>query len=190
MHPAMTVRGRHLYDRLIAHSGGLANAEPVACMLATRHSGGGALPEGLGLAADEFAHLLAYYFPGAVLPGSDPRPPPRYDPRLLEEKEELSKLMLMYRAGMDAGEVWMSQIVATGCMASEHLWYDLGLWSRPMLSELLARNFPGLAAKNDQDMKWKKFLYKQLCIQEGIYICRAPSCELCTDYPKCFGPEE
>lgn len=58
----------------------------------------------------------------------------------------------------------MSVIVATG-MASDHLWQDLGLWSRQDLSELMARNFPTLAAKANRDMKWKKFLYKQLCEQ-------------------------
>jgi len=84
----------------------------------------------------------------------------------------------------------MSVIVATGCMANDHLWQDLGLWSRRDLSELMARNFPTLAAKNDRDMKWKKFLYKQLCEREGVYLCRAPSCAVCCDYAKCFGPEE
>jgi nitrogen fixation protein NifQ len=55
---------------------------------------------------------------------------------------------------------------------------------------MLQYNFPELAAKNDKDMKWKKFLYKQLCEAEGLYLCRAPSCEVCIDYPKCFGSEE
>ena len=50
-------------------------------------------------------------------------------------------------------------------------------------------NFRTLAERNTQDMKWKKFLYKQLCISEGIYICRAPSCEVCVDYAACFAPE-
>jgi nitrogen fixation protein NifQ len=55
---------------------------------------------------------------------------------------------------------------------------------------MLQYNFPELAAKNDQDMKWKKFLYKQLCEAEGLYLCRAPSCNVCIDYPKCYGSEE
>jgi nitrogen fixation protein NifQ len=75
-------------------------------------------------------------------------------------------------------------------MANDHLWQDLGLWSRQDLSDLMVRNFPALAAKNDRDMKWKKFLYKQLCLQEGVYLCRAPSCAICCDYIRCFGPEE
>jgi len=65
-----------------------------------------------------------------------------------------------------------------------------GLWSRDHLSRLMTQNFPALAAKNEHDMKWKKFLYKQLCEREGINACRAPSCEYCTDYLKCFGPED
>ena len=48
-------------------------------------------------------------------------------------------------------------------------------------------NFRPLAEQNTKDMKWKKFLYKQLCIGEGIYVCRAPSCEVCVDYAACFG---
>jgi nitrogen fixation protein NifQ len=75
-------------------------------------------------------------------------------------------------------------------MGMDHLWQDLGVWSRKELSELLQRNFPTLAAKNTQDMKWKKFLYKQLCEQQGIHICRAPSCDVCVDYSKCFGAED
>ena len=42
---------------------------------------------------------------------------------------------------------------------------------------------------NTGDMKWKKFLYRQFCSREGIYVCPAPSCGVCKDYAKCFGPE-
>jgi nitrogen fixation protein NifQ len=66
----------------------------------------------------------------------------------------------------------------------------LGLWARSDLSALIGFNFPELAARNVHDMKWKKFLYKQLCEAEGIYICRAPSCSVCVDYHKCYGPED
>jgi nitrogen fixation protein NifQ len=184
-------RRQAIYHHFLApHSRTTDNADALACMLATYYSDGGVMPAGLGLDPEDFTRLVEYHFPGVPLPICRPRPEPQWDPRLAEEKEELEKLMLIYRAGVDPAEVWLSRIVATGCMGSNHLWQDLGLWSRHMLSELLVRNFPELAAKNDRDMKWKKFFYKQLCIQEGIYICRAPSCEQCTDYPNCFGPEE
>ncbi|MES9842985.1 MAG: nitrogen fixation protein NifQ, partial [Candidatus Thiodiazotropha endolucinida] len=86
-------------------------------------------------------------------------------------------------------ETWMTDIVIAGCLGSDHLWQDLGLWERSDLSRLMLENFRPLAIRNTQDMKWKKFLYKQLCETEGIYTCRAPSCEVCADYAACFGPE-
>ena len=62
--------------------------------------------------------------------------------------------------------------------------------TRDDLTALMMRNFPALAGQNTRNMKWKKFLYKQLCETEGIYTCRAPSCEVCVDYAQCFGPED
>jgi nitrogen fixation protein NifQ len=105
-----------------------------------------------------------------------------------DEIEELVGLLLVNKAGASPSEVWMAHVVATGCMGPDHLWHDLGLWSRGDLTALMRRNFPPLAGRNVKDMKWKRFLYKQLCEAEGMYSCRAPSCALCTDYRFCFGP--
>ena len=179
-----------IYSELMSHSRDLPNDDTLARMLATQVNGGGALPLGLGLEPAAFNTLLARHFPGLPKLNAPPRPPPCWDPRLLEEQEELINLLALHRAGQDASEQWLSVIVATGCMANDQLWEDLGLWSRQDLSDLMARNFPALAARNDRDMKWKKFLYKQLCEQEGVYLCRSPSCAVCRDYPLCFGPEE
>jgi nitrogen fixation protein NifQ len=178
------------YDFLMSHRRGLPNDDSLARMLATQAIGGGSLPIGLGLKSDDFAILLTRHFPNAPPLIMPPRLAPQWDPRLVEELDELVKLLQLYQAGQDKSERWMSVIVATGCMANDHLWQDLGLWSRRDLSDLMVRNFPALAAKNDHDMKWKKFLYKQLCLQEGVYLCRAPSCAVCCDYARCFGPEE
>lgn len=84
----------------------------------------------------------------------------------------------------------MAEIVIAGCMGSDHLWQDLGLWQRADLTHLMLHNFEPLALRNQRDMKWKKFLYKQLCEAEGIYVCRSPSCEVCIDFHSCFGSEE
>lgn len=178
-----------IYGWLMGGRQGLPNDDALARMLVSQLLGEGSLPAGLGLSPDAYAELKNRHFPGAVLPLIR-RPPPVWDARLVEEKDELIALLDAHRAGQDRSEAWMSVIVATGCMADDHLWQDLGLWSRRDLSELMARNFPALAAKNDRDMKWKKFLYKQLCEREGVYLCRAPSCAVCCDYAKCFGPEE
>jgi nitrogen fixation protein NifQ len=66
----------------------------------------------------------------------------------------------------------------------------MGLPSRDVLSQLLRRYFTTLHDKNTGNMKWKKFFYKQLCDQAEVNLCRAPSCQVCSDYAACFGPED
>ncbi|MDP2804663.1 MAG: nitrogen fixation protein NifQ [Gallionellaceae bacterium] len=169
------------------HASGLPNDELFAQMIASQAEEVGALPPGLGLTQTEFGTLLRRHFPDVPL---QIQPTENItDPRALERDDVLA-LLLEHRAYQDGSEQWMAEIVTTACMANDHLWQDLGLWSRDYLSRLMNENFPTLAAKNVHNMKWKKFLYKQLCEKEEINICRAPSCEICTDYQKCFEPEE
>ena len=176
-----------LYTELMAHAAGLPNDELFAQMISSQTDSMGALSSGLGLDEKDFSALLTNHFPGIELVIrcteniADPRTP---------EHDDVLALLLDHSAGNDVSERWMAQIVTSACMASDHLWQDLGLWSRNYLSRLMTQNFPTLAAKNVHDMKWKKFLYKQLCEHEGINACRAPSCEYCADYLKCFGPED
>lgn len=178
-----------LHQRLMAHATGLPNDDLFARMIASQYTGRGALPTGLGLAATEFARLLARHFPHCG-PVQELEPDGRPGEARFDERSELLDLLQEGRAGVDESEVWMAQVVTAACMGSDHLWQDLGLWSRRDLSRLMSENFPALAARNVHDMKWKKFLYKQLCDREGVYICRAPSCQVCADYAHCFGPEE
>ncbi|WP_459990907.1 nitrogen fixation protein NifQ [Methylosoma difficile] len=178
-----------VYERLSAPGIRSPNQEWLACMLASWQVGEGVLPDFLGLEPAQFSQLQADLFPHANLPtvavsGS------QLDYSRMLEKEDLVRL-LQNHANADVLETdWMIAIIVAGCLGSDHLWQDLGLWSRAQLSAMLNHNFPALAVKNDKDMKWKKFIYKQLCEAEGIYVCRAPSCEVCIDYPKCFGAEE
>lgn len=176
-----------LYAELMAHAAGYPNDELFAQMICSQIDGIGALPPCLGLEEKDFSALLTQHFPKIqlVVRGAETSE----DPRALERDDVLG-LLLEHRAHRNMSEQWMAEIVTTACMASDHLWQDLGLWSRSDLGKLMMQNFPALAAKNVHDMKWKKFLYKQLCEQEGINTCRAPSCEYCADYLNCFGPEE
>ncbi|MFA6972173.1 MAG: nitrogen fixation protein NifQ [Gallionella sp.] len=174
-----------LYGELMAHAAGFPDDELFAQMIAGQAAGMGALPPGLGLSKTEFSALLARHFPNFKMVVSFASN--AIDPRALERDDLLGLLM---ESRTDASEPWMAQIITAACMASDHLWQDLGLRSRDYLSLLMTQNFPALAAKNVYDMKWKKFLYKQLCEREGINACRAPSCEYCADYLNCFGPEE
>lgn len=179
-----------VFARLMARATGAGNDRALACMIATRAVGGGALPAWLGLAPAAFAALIDHHFPGVspdVLGAVDGGPPLSDSRR--GEREELLALLLDHRAGESLSEVWIAEIITAGCMGGDHLWQDLGLWERAELTGLMRHNFPDLAARNDRDMKWKRFLYKQLCVAEGIVVCRAPSCEQCVDYHACFGPE-
>jgi nitrogen fixation protein NifQ len=92
-------------------------------------------------------------------------------------------------AGGAAEAAAVAQTVALACLGNRHLWQDLHFASRAELSALMQRWFPALVAKNHADMKWKKFLYKQLCERAELFICKAPSCDVCTDRPVCFGAE-
>lgn len=178
-----------LYAGLMACGRDTPTRRLLARMLVSRRLDRGALPARLGLGAEAFGRMMAGCFPGAG-PATDWAAGPPVDASREPERAELRGLLLAHAA--DAGEAcaWMAEVVAAGCMGGDHLWQDLGLWSRRDLSELFLVHFPALAAKNDRDMKWKKFLYKQLCAAEGIYVCRSPSCEVCPDYKDCFGPED
>jgi nitrogen fixation protein NifQ len=152
--------------------------------------GEGALPDCLGLEARQFQELQRHCLDGMRLSGRAASGRTADFQRMLERADLLTLLQNHAAPGDESERQWIAHILVAACLGSDHLWQDLGLWSRAELSALIAHNFPALAANNTKDMKWKKFLYKQLCEAEGIYVCRAPSCEVCADYRNCFGPEE
>ena len=109
-----------------------------------------------------------------------------------DEVGDLHALPLDHAAAHYTGCPALAVVVKTVVLASlgdNHLWQDLQLPSRAELSALIRHWFPALVAKNHADMTWKKFLYKQLCEREELFICKPPTCEVCTDRPVCFGPE-
>jgi len=180
-------RERH-FKRLLAHALDDPNSVPLAEILANWQCGVGVLPEWLGLGEAEFDRLHQHFFG----PVSSLRASPwqqQLDPRLDDLRQDLVTLLLRDARDDTPAVRWIAALIATACQGSNHLWEDLGVWSRASLSQLISTNFPALAARNDRDMKWKKFLFKQLCVTEGIYICRAPSCDQCSEYDDCFGPE-
>lgn len=159
------------------------NRSLLASMVAGQLADTGCLPADLGLGPAVHRHLIDAYFPGFEIDG------PQRPVDAIPEWEDLQKLLLDHRACQYPSELLIANIVATACAGRDHLWQDLGLANRDELSTLMSINFPALAAANSGDMKWKKFLYRQFCSAEGIYVCPAPSCGVCKDYAKCFGPE-
>ena len=117
--------------------------------------------------------------------------------RLARRGDEVEDLMalLMDHAEPDPPQgpaglrLAVAEAIALASLGDNHLWQDLQLTSRAELSALFEQHFPRLAARNTQNMKWKKFLYKQLCEREEIFVCKSPSCAVCCDYVQCFGPE-
>jgi nitrogen fixation protein NifQ len=180
------------------------NGRLLAQLVNGQRHGRGCLPFCLGLKPLDFVWLLQSHFEECPslpeimdisLPqNSQAVEAGRLRQELLEmrrdEWQEIRDLLLAGRAGENSFEIPLADIVAAGCLGGDHLWRDLGLQTRNELTELMARNFPQLSARNVADMKWKKFFYKQLCEQEGGYVCRAPTCEQCAAYDDCFGPEE
>jgi nitrogen fixation protein NifQ len=106
------------------------------------------------------------------------------------EFDALTQLLLDHRGGDFPETVDVARAIAAGCLGQRHLWRDLELPDRATLRAIFEGYFTPLAARNDRDMRWKRFLYKCLCRWEGFGTCRAPTCDRCSDYPVCFAPEE
>jgi nitrogen fixation protein NifQ len=145
----------------------------------------------LRLSAERYAVLLERYFPQAghttvVAGAADDAGCPALDNG---EFDDLLDLLLAHRSRRDEPSEWLARAVAAACLGNNHLWQDLGLPNRQVLSDLLQQHFTALYARNTGNMKWKKFFYKQLCERAEVNLCKAPSCKVCSDYAQCFGPE-
>lgn len=146
-----------------------------------------------GMDRSEFARLLSRYFPHlanaealiAAIPAQGWK-----DSGAIDEFTDLVNL-LGEHANVRSDECrWVALALATASMGSNHLWQDMGLPERSVLSRLIEAHFGSLFARNVGDMKWKKFFYRQLCEQAEVLICKSPSCGECVDHDICFGKEE
>ena len=158
-------------------------------MLASNWHGLGAMPVCLGLDSRMFGWMLDHHFPGLTWPGVMPGGG-QWNAAAMPEYRELKDLFTEYQTAHLREQPWWIEIMIIGCSGRNHLWEDLGLFDRRDLNQLMHAHFPDLAARNSRDMKWKKFLYKQLCEREGIIACPAPSCDECTHFSECFAPED
>lgn len=148
------------------------------------------LTDAIGLSHAELARLFDLYFPhaGDLIAGLPADAQAEAVDEAIEEPD-LRQLLLDSRTHDTAAATWLAAIVARRSLGANHLWQDLGLSSRVDLSRLLNRHFAPLASRNTKDMKWKKFFYRELCGLDGILVCKAPNCEVCTDVGICFAEE-
>lgn len=149
---------------------------------------------GMGLALDRFVELLDRYFPGAsgeMCGESNNTEDADCLPFRADEFQDLVELLLEHRSDAAEHTEWLAYAFASGCMGKDHLYVDMGLPNRAGVSGLLERHFNALFVKNEgAKMRWKKFLYKQLCDRAEVKACPAPSCSVCDEYRNCFGTEE
>ncbi len=144
--------------------------------------------EGTGLEREQLLELASEVFPALreTLATVLPR-----DVAITRTPDEACLRELLGRATNGTPvSLCFATIIARRCLQPNHLWQDLGLRNRRELSWLMERHFPMLASRNRSDMKWKKFLYRTICRDEGFGLCVAPVCDECSDYEGCFGAEE
>ncbi len=164
-----------------------------ACLLAAAEKESVPLHQALGLTKRELNQLFATLFP--LLDDetlfSDPAlktsSPPEINP-------DLQTLLQSYVVLEDHN--WKSllanclaQALAARAAHPGHLWVAMGLFERPQLSAAIGRHLPALLVANKQRMRWKRFLFRQLCEQTGGIMCKSPVCGDCSDYALCFAPE-
>ncbi|WP_372524411.1 nitrogen fixation protein NifQ [Piscinibacter sp.] len=107
-----------------------------------------------------------------------------------DEFDDLVSLLRAHASDADRASGWLVHAIATACMGANHLWQDMGLAHRDALNALMQRHFTSLKTRNAQNMRWKKFFYRELCVQAEVLICKSPSCAQCVDEPVCFGVEQ
>jgi nitrogen fixation protein NifQ len=105
----------------------------------------------------------------------------------LELLAPMRGMLWAHRAGADALNAVLSNVLASACFGGRHLWQDLGLERRQDVSEMLCMFFTDLFQSNERHLRWKHHLFESLGTRLGRGGLRAPACEACEDFGICFG---
>jgi nitrogen fixation protein NifQ len=178
------------------------NLEACQHIISAQLSGDIILPHGLGLSTESYQTLRKTInnlelFQQEIAWYKEDWTPIRERAKLCEklfsfkqdERDDLITLLCLHSNKDDPSSQQMAIIVASACLTNHHLWHSLGLQDRTYLGQFIQHNFPTLYALNTENMRWKRFFYRQLCQQDGDYICKAPSCGECKSYSECFAPD-
>ncbi|MHB1398136.1 MAG: nitrogen fixation protein NifQ [Trichloromonadaceae bacterium] len=160
-----------------------------ACLLAVATQESPNLAIALGISDTELTELRATYFPAAALTPSAANhtaPAPM--------NEEVLELLLSHVPQDNQGNahppaLWLAKILAARAAHPGHLWVAMGLFERPQLTAAIRRHLPSLAAANHQGMRWKRYLFKEICNRNGGLLCKTPNCGVCSDYALCFATD-
>lgn len=159
----------------------------LASILAVAAMEEGAMAARAGLTTSDLVSLMAQWFPVAGGSGIA-----WFTPDKDVDDDEVTMvrdLLLAHRSSEGDVGRWLAAMIARRAMEPNHLWEDLGLRERSELTRLLSRHFAPLAARNTQNMRWKRFFYRALCESDGFVMCTTPVCTDCQDFALCFGEE-
>ncbi len=159
------------------------------CLLQHFVAGRSRLPTAMGLESRQFHRLCAEAGVDPLFSDADEEHQLLLQTLILQRQAECQELESWLQGYVRPEVREMATIIAHASMGFRHLWEDLGLESRQLLRALMTDCFPELVTLNQQDMRWKKFFYRQRCEQEGGYLCRAPSCHACHERANCFATD-
>lgn len=181
------------YGWLMAGGGGgeAFDRHLFACVIAiSQTSHQQPLAVSLGLSAEGMAALVGLYFPHApgLLVGLD----------LLEDgispqtadEFSLRDLLMENRSHGFIEEEWLAHILARRALSPRPLWQEMGLSHRADLSLLMAHHFTPLAMRNQRDMRWKPFFWRELELAGGLDCQAETECPQCRRFNRCFDPEQ
>jgi nitrogen fixation protein NifQ len=166
-----------------------------ACLIGVAVREPGGLAAATGLDEETLADLLHLYFPAVTLATFAARPREVQSPAVPPTDPALLALLLGYLPHDADGRTpvpsrWLARALAARAAVPGHLWRAMGLFNRSELTAAIRRHLPALAAANSLGMRWKRFLYRQLCEQNGGRMCRTPDCGLCSDHAFCFAGDD
>jgi len=173
----VTCEARHLFACLLA----IAAREPHH----TAYS--------LGLDDDDMSALLDRFFPSVDRVILDRYAAPN-ESQPPEINEDILGILLSHTpVGGDSGDLFVAtllcKILAARAAHPGHLWVAMGLFERAQLTAAIQRHLPTLAGANSQNMRWKRYLFKQVCDLNGGVMCKSPNCGVCSDYSLCFADD-
>lgn len=158
----------------------------LASILAVAASEGGKLPAQAGVTEADLGDILSHCFAARRIEPLSDGVEKHVD---ADEIEIVRDLLLANRSSEGDCGRWLASMIARRAMEPNHLWEDLGLRERSELTRLIARHFAPLARRNDKNMRWKRFIYRMMCENDGFVMCSTPVCTNCADYELCYGAE-
>lgn len=172
-------------EKLLAHRGDYDEFDihVMSCILANALAERSYHPitEALALTRNQLEDIITGIFPGSY----------QID-ELVEEgatagedavsEAELRELLISYLSNESPIEEWIASVFARRCQVGDHMWRSIGLYSRDELTQAMLRYFRPLAQKNIQNLRWKRFIYKQMRIDNQQSLEKYPYCDNCNRY--------